>query len=78
LATQRSVIYIQLLDEGVDVWRPTEGEMIADMVFKVLPTENYDPEDEHWEFPPGTIVRCEKQILYGREAHEELVAVEKV
>jgi hypothetical protein len=78
MVTQRSVIYIQLLDEGVDVWRPTEGEMVAEMVFKVLPTENYDPEDEHWEFPPGTIVRCEKQIKWDRGANEVLVAVEKV
>lgn len=78
MATQRSVIYIQLLDEGTPVWRPTEGEMVADMVFKVLPTENYDPEDEHWEFPPGTIVRCKKQIKHNQEAQEVLVAVEKI
>jgi hypothetical protein len=78
LATQRSVIYIQLLDEGTAVWRPTEGEMVADMVFKVLPTENYDPEDEHWEFPPGTIVRCKKQIKHNQEAQEVLIAVEKI
>ncbi len=78
MATKQSVIYIPLLDEGVDVWRPTEGEMVADMVFKVLPTETYDPEDEHWEFPPGTIVRCEKQIKHGAGSHQVLVAVEKI
>jgi len=71
----KSIIYIYLLDEGVDVWRPTEGEEIADMIFKVLPTQNYDPEDEHWEYPPGTLVHCSYKTLDDGEA---LVAVEKV
>ena len=79
MAAFRCVIYIYLLDEAVDVWLPTDGEWISEMIYKVLPTENYDPEDEHWEFPPGTTVRCEKQVKYnGFEKQEVLVAVEKV
>ena len=74
----RSIIYIYLLDQGVDVWRPTEGEMVADLIFKVLPTDNYDPELEHWEFPPGSIVRCEKHILGDLGGNIVMVAVEKV
>jgi hypothetical protein len=78
LTALRTVIYIPLLNEGVPVWRPTEGEMVGDMIFKVLPTDKYDPEDEHWEFPPGTIVRCEKLILHDIEAKEVIAAVQKV
>lgn len=68
-------IYIQLLDEGTVVYRPTTGEQITDCIFKVLPTQNYDPEDEHWEFTPGKIVRCRIEIKAGEEirvAYEEV------
>ena len=54
-------IYIRLLDEGVDSWLPTTGEKITDTVYKVLPTDDYDPNDEDWEFIPGTVVKCELQ-----------------
>ncbi len=54
-------IYVRLLDEGTECARPTEGEKIADGIFHLIPTAGYDPEDEHWEFPPGTLVRAEKR-----------------
>lgn len=50
-------IYIQLLDEGTFCTRPTEAEPLGDGRYRVLPTPDYDPEDEKWEFPPGSIVR---------------------
>jgi hypothetical protein len=71
----KSVIYIPLLDEGTQVWRPTEGEEIADMIFRVLPTPNYDPEGEQWAFPPGTIVRCIYKMMDKKVV---LVVAEKV
>jgi hypothetical protein len=51
-------IYVRLLDEGTDVWRPTLGRRVGPMTFEVMPTPNYDPEDEKWEFLPGRVVRC--------------------
>ena len=45
-------VYIRLLDEGSEAARPTDGELVADGVFRVLPRPTCDPEDEHWEFPP--------------------------
>lgn len=51
-------IYIPLLDEGTTVSRPTEGEPLGNGVYRVLPTSNYDPEDEVWQFTPGSIVVC--------------------
>ncbi len=71
----KSLIYIPLLNEGTNVWRPTEGEKIFDMIFKVLPTPNYDPENELWAFPPGTLVRC---IYESKSGETILVAIEKV
>ena len=43
--------------------RPTFGRLITDDIFKVLPIENYDPEDEVWQFPPGTFVKCHAAVL---------------
>lgn len=49
-------IYVRLLDEGVDVWRPVEAEEEEHGAFR-LPTSA--PEDEAWEFRPGSRVICE-------------------
>ena len=68
----RVKVYVRLLDEGVDVSRPTEAVQLAGSLYKLLPTPNYDPEDETWEFPPGSIVRVEKR--QGSEG-EHLLAV---
>jgi hypothetical protein len=72
---EKVIIYIRLLDEGVPVARPTQAEIIGENLFRVLATEKYDPEDEVWEFIPGTIVRCEKRSGDGKEA---LLAVQKL
>ena len=66
-------IYIRLLDEGTEVFRPTSAEPMGSALFKVLPTSNYDPQDEKWEFVPGSLVKCERRKLEGEDA---LVAVE--
>jgi hypothetical protein len=62
------------LEEGTEVFRPTQGKKISDLTFKILKPEDYDPDDEHWKFPPGIIVKCEKQ---NREGKEILIAVAK-
>jgi hypothetical protein len=58
-------IYVQLLDEGTDCWRPTDGRCVRGMTYEVLVTPKYDPEDESWEFVPGTVVECEYRKLSG-------------
>ena len=60
-------IYIQLLDEGTTVFRPTQGVPMDGDVFLVLPTENYDSSDEKWEFLPGSTVICKKERKGGEE-----------
>jgi hypothetical protein len=52
-------IYIALLDEGVNVWRPAPAWKVEDSTYIILRPDEYDPEDEHWEYPPGSTVVCE-------------------
>jgi hypothetical protein len=59
------VVYVRLLDEGTEVWRPTKGIRISDQVYMLLATADYDPETESWKFPPGSIVRCEWEERSG-------------
>ena len=64
-ARNTKLIYIPLLDEGVPVVRPTQGESQPEGFFLVLPTVDYDPEDEAWEFLPGSCVKCVEQMHDG-------------
>ncbi len=51
-------IYVRLLEEGgTEVFRPTKAIHIQDNTYRILPTENYDPDDEIWEFLPGVVVQ---------------------
>lgn len=52
-------IHVRLLGEGTECSRPTQAQDLGNGLFKVLPTPNYDPEDEVWEFPPESVVRTE-------------------
>jgi hypothetical protein len=70
-----SKIYISLLDEGTRVFRPTQGVSLGDNVYEVLPTCDYDPRDEHWEFTPGSVVRC---VLEDHGGEQILVAKELI
>lgn len=58
-------IYIQLLDEGTKVYRPVPALEIEQNVYKLEGFEMYDPENETWEFLPGTCVLVEEQRLEG-------------
>jgi hypothetical protein len=65
-------IYVRLLDEGTECSRPTQALDLGNGLFKVLPTPNYDPADEVWEFPPDSIVRSK---IHRSEGKEFLLAV---
>ena len=51
-------IYIALLDEGTNVWRPAPARKVGDSTYEVLRPSDYNPDDEQWEFPPGSVVEC--------------------
>jgi hypothetical protein len=53
-------IHVRLLEEGTDCSRPTQGVDLGNGLFKLLPTNDYDVGDEHWEFVPGSIVRAKE------------------
>lgn len=72
-------VYVYLVNEAVDVWRPTMGRRLAGGRYMLLPTDDYEDSGEGWEFPPGTIVECETRILSGGfESAPRLVAVRQV
>lgn len=52
------IIYVRLLNEGTEVFRPVLSQELRPMVF-VLGADEYDPDDEEWEYPPGTLVCVE-------------------
>jgi hypothetical protein len=56
-------IYVYLPKERVDVWRPVEAEELESGRYRILGPV---PEDEIWEFPPGSIVRVEMKMLMDR------------
>ena len=64
-------VMVPLLDEGVDVWRPVQAEVLPHGRYRIV-TERSDPEDERWAFSTGEVVLCEERELEGESA---LVAV---
>jgi hypothetical protein len=75
-SSNTTLIYIPLLDEGTDVVRPTLGLSLSADTYRVLATPVYDPSDEHWQFPPGSVVRCGLEMRSGGEVlvAQELIA----
>ena len=65
----RLQVFVRLLDEGVDVWRPTGATVSGDGYLLEGPV----PEGERWEFQPGTLVRCRVQRFQG-DSEKRLVA----
>lgn len=66
-----STIYVPLLDEGVDVLRPTRAIKLGAHAYRLLPTPDYDPDDECWQFTPGSVVHVGEETIDG---HVVLVA----
>jgi hypothetical protein len=57
-------IHIYLKDEGVNVWRPVDAIRLDDDLYKI-PDDTLVPDDEDWQFLPGTVVRCVAKELSG-------------
>ena len=70
-------IYVPLLEEGTPTVRGTQAIPLGGDLYKVLPTSDYDSEDEIWEFLPGSIVRCDVAVD-PRNGEKFLRAIEKV
>jgi hypothetical protein len=50
-------IYVALLDEDVDVWRPVIAERLDRDVYRIV-EQHYDKDTERWQFQPGDEVVC--------------------
>jgi hypothetical protein len=66
-----TTIYMPLLNEGTDVWRPVDAMKITNLGYMVTQPQ---PADEEWAFQPGHILRCEERQLNDGP---KLVAVAK-
>jgi hypothetical protein len=55
-----SRIYVALLDEGVDVWRPVAAEALGSGLFRLLGAV---PEGEIWEYQPDEIVNVRERTF---------------
>jgi hypothetical protein len=56
------VVYVALLGEGTEVWRPVAAEQVGPDLFRLLGPA---PEGESWEFGPGAVVRCRERAFAG-------------
>jgi hypothetical protein len=56
--TDIAQIYVALLDEGVDVWRPVQAERLSGTTYRIV-SQPYDRDIESWQFEPGDVVLCE-------------------
>ncbi|MCW5768995.1 MAG: hypothetical protein KIT19_09945 [Phycisphaeraceae bacterium] len=68
-----STIFVALVNEGADCWRPIEASLQNDGSYLISGTV---PESEEWEFAPGVRVVCEQRMFDGGELG--LVAVRQV
>lgn len=74
---EKETIFIYLLEEGTDVWRPVSAVPVCDGWFRIV-SLNSDPDDEKWQFTTGDIVKCETRLLTEGAKHREvLVATER-
>jgi hypothetical protein len=67
-----TVVYVKLLGEAVDVWRPVNAQSLGDGIYRITGSA---PEAEEWEFPPVSRVRAEVRALSDGP---QLAAVELV
>ena len=51
-------IFVRLMDEAVDVWRPVRAERLDDDRYRIV-EQQYDRDTENWQFEPGDRVVCE-------------------
>ncbi len=60
-----TTVLVRLLDEGTEVYRPVDAVRVGENTYVLLATVGYAPDDETWEFVPGSHVRCELRDFGG-------------
>ena len=69
-------IYIYLLNEGTDVWRPVDAISLGEGIYQI-PKDTQVPEDEEWEFLPGATVHCAVKKISGGDCITAIEAQEQ-
>ena len=80
--TEYTKIYVRLLDEDIEVYRPVDARLIEKNIYEILDTNiNFqNSSQEAWEFLPNDMVVCENKDLKGdfNKAQCSIVAVSKI
>ena len=75
-------IFVRLLDEDIDVYRPVNAVKIGDNKYEILDDDiqAYNDDLEEWEFAKGDVVQCVKKPLsQGNEKNKlTLVVIKKI
>ena len=66
-STSAREVFIPLLNEGTRVLRPARAIACGGRRYRLLKPDDYDPDDEQWEFPPGSEIECRVEVFAGRE-----------
>jgi hypothetical protein len=66
METDARIIFVRLLGEEVDVWRPVRARYVRRNTYRIV-AQAYDAEVESWEFSPGDLVECELTIVQDGE-----------
>lgn len=70
-------IYVRLLDEGTNVWRPCIATKISAYEYVIVEDQIHDCSSERWEFHPGTRVRvAEKEFSPGSVRPAAVAAIQ--
>jgi hypothetical protein len=70
-------IFVALMDEGVDVWRPVQARSLGGGLYRIIGVDG-DTNDETWQFPAGAVVKCEHgQFADGRSGMTAVAQVEE-
>ena len=64
--TSSTTIYVKLVGEDLDVWKPVQAEHLTERRYRVSKSEASNSID-HLEFKPGTIVICEEFMKNGKQ-----------
>jgi hypothetical protein len=65
-----ATIYMPLLNEGTDVWRPVEALHIMGDRYQIADAV---PEGEEWAFAPGSYVTCGWKVF--SDGQQALIAI---
>jgi len=71
---QTKTIYVPMLNEGTDVWKPVMAQPISSATYRIV-SEPLDPEDEEWAYRAGQEVAVEEHVF--QDGNRGLVAVAK-